>query len=50
MSDSAQIFNEDDFEEAKRKNFVGKGAYGMVYRLQKKGTNDFFAVKFYDST
>jgi hypothetical protein len=36
-----------DFEFIK---FLGKGAYGGVYLVNKKGTADFYALKMIDTT
>jgi serine/threonine protein kinase len=32
----------DDFESVK---IIGKGAFGMVYLVRKKDTNEYFAMK-----
>lgn len=37
----------DDFEFLK---FLGKGAYGGVYLVNKKQTNDFYAMKMIDTS
>ena len=45
---SLKTFQQSDFSEPQPSNFLGRGAYGSVYKLQQKSTCNHYAVKILD--